>query len=566
MNYPFKFYALFFIVMIGCKIAAQSQSTYIIDAGKESIILNRLEIKTRNNYLTASGIKPYSRIAVTSIMQQLDSMYYSKNSTIKNELPNCDINNINSFLMSNSEFSLYKNNYTSKKPILKHYYKQKSNMVDIKEDDFRLIINPIIQYQQGSKGGNIQNNFINQRGINMRGDINSKIGFYFYFTENQEAQPDYVRNFIDKNLAVPSAGYIKQFESGGSDFFDVRGGITWGIFKNINMQLAFDKNFIGNGYRSLLWSDFSTNSMFLKINSQFGKFNYTNMFMELVAQRSFGYDRLYPRKYCRVSYLSYNATKWLNIGLFDGVILGKTDALSLSLFNPILFMHLPSKTNRGINDKSYTGVDIKFNVAKKIQLYHQLMVDRFNFKEIKNKNWNNKYGYQLGVKYIDAMEIKNLDLQLETNAVRPFTYSSTDSFTSYNHYNQPLAHPLGANFKEYIFIVKYQPLQKLFLEAKYLYYQQGLDSTKQGVVQNYGSNISILNQTRALNDGVYIGIGNKAFCSIVTMCASYEIKENLYFDVSFLSRNFELASAQNLRTNVVMAGIRWNIAKREFLF
>ncbi|MEI2709900.1 MAG: hypothetical protein V9E96_12960 [Chitinophagaceae bacterium] len=60
------------------------------------------------------------------------------------------------------------------------------------------------------------------------------------------------------------------------------------------------------------------------------------------------------------------------------------------------------------------------------------------------------------VKYIDAFGIKNLDVQVETNVVRPFMYASTDSFSSYNHYNQPLAHPLGANFKEYIGIVRYQ--------------------------------------------------------------------------------------------------------------
>jgi hypothetical protein len=264
--------------------------------------------------------------------------------------------------------------------------------------------------------------------------------------------------------------------------------------------------------------------------------------------------------------LSYNATKWLNIGLFDGVILGKTDAMSLPLFNPIIFVNIPSKSEKGIDDKKYTGFDIKFNAAKKIQIYHQMMIDRLKINELKNNWWGNKFGYQLGFKYIDVLGIKNLDLQAETNAVRPFTYSSTDSFTSYNHYNQQLAHPLGANFKEYVTIVKYQPLPKLFLEAKVIYYKQGLDSLKQGVLQNFGSRIFSFNQTRTTDYGWEIGTGDLAKCMIITFLASYEIKENLFFDVSFLSRNFDRMTIGKLQTKVVTAGIRWNIGRREFLF
>ena len=559
-------YKILISLLVALPVAVQSQTTNLVLGGKEEILLNRLEIKTRTNYFTFSGIKPYNRRDVIREAEKLDSLHNSDNSAAKQGLSNIDYHNIQSMLMANSEWSKMKSNFSSKHPILKNFYLSKANMVDLKKEDFRLIVNPIIQYQQGSKGGNSQSTFINQRGVSMRGDINSKIGFYFYFTENQERQPDYVRSYVNNNIAVPGAGYIKYFKTNASDYFDVRGGVTWKANSYMDMQLGYDRNFIGNGYRSLLLSDFSTNAMFLKINTHFGKFNYQNLFMELVAQRIAGTDRIYPRKYSRISYLSYNATKWLNIGLFDGVILGKTDAMSLPLFNPIIFVNIPSKSEKGIDDKKYTGFDIKFNAAKKIQIYHQMMIDRLKINELKNNWWGNKFGYQLGFKYIDVLGIKNLDLQAETNAVRPFTYSSTDSFTSYNHYNQQLAHPLGANFKEYVTIVKYQPLPKLFLEAKVIYYKQGLDSLKQGVLQNFGSRIFSFNQTRTTDYGWEIGTGDLAKCMIITFLASYEIKENLFFDVSFLSRNFDRMTIGKLQTKVVTAGIRWNIGRREFLF
>jgi hypothetical protein len=195
------------------------------------------------------------------------------------------------------------------------------------------------------------------------------------------------------------------------------------------------------------------------------------------------------------------------------------------------------------------------------------MIDQIKLNELKNDWWGNKFGYQAGLKYIDAFGFKNVDIQLETNRVRPFTYSSNDSTTGYNHYNQPLAHPLGSNFEEYIAIVKYQPLKQLYIEAKAIYYRQGLDSSIAGVNQNYGSNIFSFNNTRALGDnGWKVGVGDLAKCTIVTFLVSYEIKENLFFDISFLSRQYNRMSTGSANTSVFSAGMRFNIGRREFMF
>ena len=53
--------------------------------------------------------------------------------------------------------------------------------------------------------------------------------------------------------------------------------------KYIDVAFGYDKNFIGNGYRSLFLSDFSNNTLFLKLNTRIWKFNYQNLFMELHA-------------------------------------------------------------------------------------------------------------------------------------------------------------------------------------------------------------------------------------------------------------------------------------------
>lgn len=544
---------------------ASSQTTYLIAGGKEESLLNRLEIKTRTRTLSFSTIKPYNRRDVVKDVELYDSLYNAGDKRAKS-LSNIDKYNMQRLLMNNSEWSKPRETYISEKPILKYFYQTRGNMVEMKSKDFTLIVNPIIQYQQGSKGGNPSSTFLNQRGATIRGIIGEKIGFDFYFTENQERQATYMQDWVGKYNAVPGAGFIKGFKINGYDYFDVRTSLTWKVAKFMDMQLGYGKNFIGDGYRSLLLSDLSNSAMFLKVNTHFGKFNYENIFSELVSTHARGSDYLYPRKYYRMSHLNFNANKWLTLGLFDGVILGKTDAVSLALFNPIIYAHI-SSNNSVIKDKSYTGFTVKMNLAKKFQVYGQGMIDQLKIDELKNDWWGNKFGYQAGLKYVDVFGFKNVDVQLETNRVRPFTYSSKDSVTSYNHYNQPLAHPLGSNFEEYIAIVKYQPLKQLYFEAKVVYYKQGLDSSIAGIKQNYGSNIFSFNNTRALGDyGYSIGTGDLATCTIVTFLASYEIKENVFFDLSFLSRQYSRKSTGNANTSVISAGIRMNIGRREFIF
>jgi len=552
-------------ILIGLLIAApayvQAQSSYLTLGMKEENMLDRLSIKTKSNQLSFSGIKPYLIQPTVKEVEYYDSLYYNKSKDAPS-ITEIDRYNMQHFLMANSEWSTPRESFKSEKPIYNTFYVNRANMFELKSNDFVLIANPIIYFEGGSKGGNDGYTYVNKRGINVRGIIGNKVGFSFYFTENQERQPLYVQEWRNSNKAVPGAGYIKDFKANGFDYFDVRGSVSWKVAKFMDMQFGYDKNFIGDGYRSLLLSDFSTSGLFLKVNTHFGRFNYENLFMELVSLHRLSSDYIYPRKYFRMSHLSTNITKWLNIGLFDGVILGKSDQLSLALFNPVIYAHVPNSED-GLSNKYYTGFDAKVNIAKKVLLYGQLMVDKLKLDELNDHSWNNRYGYQAGLKYVDAFGLKNVDVQLETNRVRPFTYSGSDSVKNYTHYNQPMTHPLGANFAEYIAIVKAQPMKKLYLEAKAIYYKRGLDSA--GV--NMGSNLYLMNTTRPRDYGWDVGTGDLAKCTILNLTASYEVKENLFFDLSLLHRKYTVASGiGDQSTTVFSASIRWNIGRRELLF
>ena len=271
------------------------------------------------------------------------------------------------------------------------------------------------------------------------------------------------------------------------------------------------------------------------------------------------------KKYAAIHHLDISLTKWLNIGLFEGVVFGRKDRFDFGYLNPIIFYRSIEQQN-GSFDNSLAGLDLKANFAKKIQLYGQLCLDEFLLSEITRNNgyWGNKWGIQAGAKYIDAFGISNLDLQLEINVVRPYTYSHRDSVANYTHYNQPLAHPLGANFSEFIGIARYQPAPKWLTVAKLIYYQQGRDSN----AISYGSNIFLANviPPRVGDFGHTLASGWKTTIFYFSFLLSYELRENLFLELNAIYRKQETKTApiMSANTTIISFGLRWNMHRREF--
>ncbi|HET9055816.1 MAG TPA: hypothetical protein VFN30_03105 [Chitinophagaceae bacterium] len=548
-----------------------SQSVYLPPGSKHNHFIDRMEIlqgKVADENFTTT--KPYNRRFVSRLSHAFDSLTRADVHKISKQ----DEYNLISLYRNNSEwFDGDESILKSKKPFLKSLYTTKANFFEHKEKDLFIAINPVFQYQFISADKDINSLYLNSRGASIRAVIGNKIGAYVSLWDNQERAPQFVRNWIDIYKAVPGANFYKVFKTTGVDYFDGRGGITFPVTKYIDVQLAYDKNFIGNGYRSLFLSDWGGNYFFLKLNTKIWKFNYQNIFAELNPKFIRSGDYLLPKKYAAMHHLSINLKKWLNIGAFESVVFGRTNQLELGYLNPLIF-YRTIEGNIGSPDNVILGFDFKANFAKKFQLYGQLLIDELNFKELRKDKtwWGNKFGFQLGGKYINAFNISNLDLQAEVNIVRPFTYSHYADITqndfpvaNYTHYNQPLAHPLGANFREVIGIARWQPINKLFLLGKIIYSQQGLDSSNTS--KNFGSNIFRANGERSGDYGYTLLAGLKANIINASFLASYEIKENVFFDFSLLIRNFDAPIplvSQN--TKIISIGVRVNLARREYDF
>ena len=567
--------SFFKLIIFIFPLGAAAQSTYLNQGAKEARFIDRLEIKQQTNTdLNFSTLRPFNRKYIVKEATFLDSarMGYKDSTGVDKykdwtdlDLTAVDEYNLQSLLMNNSEWvTTPKESFLSNKPLFKSFYKTKANFLEVNNKDLFLAINPVLQIHQAIEPGYDEGIFLNSRGVNVRGLIGKKIGFSSYITDNQERGPRFFQEQVKTFRAVPGNGFYKTFKKTGVDYFDARGYLTFNAAKFIDFQLGFDKNFIGNGYRSLFLSDWGNSYLFAKINTKVWKFNYQNIFMELMPQFTKTNDTLLDRKYAAIHHLSMNVTKWLNIGLFEGVVFGRRNRFDFQYLNPVIFYrHIEGSI--GSPDNALAGLDFKANVAHRLQFYGQFLLDEFILSQVKNNptSWVNKFAVQTGVKYVDAFGIKNLDLQGEVNRVRPFTYSHNDSVSNYTHYNQPLAHPLGANFQEFIGIAHYQPAPKWTIDARAIYFQQGLDSTG----KNFGGNIFRLNTTRVSENGFKVGSGAKANSFNGTVLVSYELKQNLFLDASLQHRTYTIANQTGQsNTTLVTAGIRLNMFKRVYDF
>ncbi|HEV7331646.1 MAG TPA: hypothetical protein VGN63_11455 [Flavisolibacter sp.] len=557
-----------------------SQSTtYLPQGARENILLERLEIKAgRDSILNFSKTKPFSRRQFMPVIEQ----YYRAASPVSGppELPmtldtvifnrqqhpvrltDVDLYNAQLALQKNNEFSSIK--FQSKKPFLKRFYQTPANFYEVNTKDFFLAVNPVFQYVVGKERNSNEHLFLNTRGVSLRGMIASKVGFTAFITENQERDPQYVQQWVTERQAVPGAGYYKNFKGTGYDYFDARGTITFNAAKYIDISFGYDKNFIGNGYRSLFLSDFSNNALFLRLNTRIWKLNYQNLFMELVNAHGRGGDVLLGKKYAAIHHLDIGVTKWLNIGLFEAIVFGRENRFEFGYLNPVIFYRAIEQQN-GSADNAMTGMDFKANVAKKFQFYGQLLLDELKISELSKSWWANKFGLQLGGKYIDAFGVQNLDLQAEFNRVRPFTYSHYDSVANFTHDNQPLAHPLGASFNEVIGQVRYQFAPRWMFQAMAVAYKQGRDTS----AESFGSNIFLPNRLglRRAEYGYSIGLPVATNVRYASLLLSYELKPNLFLEANAVFRKQgAYATVPERMTAVIYAGIRWNMHRREFVF
>lgn len=452
------------------------------------------------------------------------------------------------------------------------------NLVEIQGEDYWFTLNPIFDLQLGKSDPSVSNyTYVNTRGIQFNGGLGKDLNFTTTIYESQGRFADYFNRYAE-TLApdggdpaiIPGMGIAKVFKSDAYDFPLAEANLAYTPSQFLNLNLGYGRNFMGDGYRSLLLSDGASPYPYVKMNTTFWKIKYTNLYTWLKDVRSeVTADRTYATKFAASHYLSLNVTKHWNIGLFESVIWTNKNnrGFDMSFVNPIIFYRSVEFASSARSGNAMLGLTSKYKWNNQITFYGQFLLDEFSLSDVKagQKSWKNKFGIQMGAKYFNAFNIKNLLLQAEYNIVRPYVYSHSEAITNYGHNNQSLGHQWGGNFKELVAIARYHN-GRYYADAKLIIGTRGLDFNNATDTYNYGSDIyRSYNESRPYETGVVVGQGNKTNVFMADLQAGYLINPatNMKLFGSLLYRNFspatETATAIKESTTWLSVGLRCDV-------
>ncbi|MHC0445921.1 energy transducer TonB [Flavobacterium sp. 3-218] len=428
------------------------------------------------------------------------------------------------------------------------------NLVQIQGEDYWFALNPIVDLQLG-KASDIDASYtyVNTRALNFRGGLGKQINFTTTFFESQGRFAGYFNDYAESikpsggNPAIiPGVGIAKRFKTDAYDFPLADANITFAPGKIFDFQLGYGRNFIGDGYRSLLESDGASPYPYFKLNTKFWKIKYTNTYMWMKDVRpEVTAERTYATKFMANHYLSWNVSNRLNLGFFESVVWTNTNnrGFDANFVNPIIFYRAVEFGSSSRSGNALLGITGKYKWNNSINLYSQFLIDEFSVFDVGagNKSWKNKFGFQLGAKYFNAFNVKDLLVQVELNSVRPYVYSHSAVVTNYGHNNQSVGHQWGGNFQELIAIARYHKGRWL-ADAKLTMGTRGLDFDTAEDSYNYGGNIyKSYDVNRPYDTGVKIGQGNKTSVFIADIQGGYLINPmtNLKLFGSLIYRNFD---------------------------
>ncbi|PHR49630.1 MAG: hypothetical protein COA32_00435 [Fluviicola sp.] len=357
----------------------------------------------------------------------------------------------------------------------------------------------------GTAKNNVWNNST-RLGIGL--GFESKLGTNFYI-RGTLVPSYYALNFTgSKTQSILQNTYL--FDWNGERSLELQPRIRIGYTPNkyFNFQVGVDQQFIGEGIRSMLLSDYSSPHPFAQLRTKLWKIEFVNLyqfFRENVITKV-------RQKYASTHMLNLQATRRFQIGIFESVIFEPKDTVlnrgyDIEYLNPFLF-YRPTEYSIGSQDRLLIGLNLSYQFDN-LMLYGQLAVDDFVLSELVERSrwWANKYSGQFGFKGKIKFNDKQLRYLSEINFSRPFTYTHLSEGTNYGHQGMSLAHPIGANFVESLSEINLIFKNQLSIKAQFMFVQQGGADGDPNTT--YGADIYQPYTDRPFEYGYYIGANGK---------------------------------------------------------
>jgi len=354
----------------------------------------------------------------------------------------------------------------------------KKHMVELKGKDYFLTISALGQFSFGRdyRDTSKANLFQNTRGILIEGDLFKNFSFSTSFFENQSRFSDFEsqfvknngefytisNNYVQQNGVVPGSARTKPFKTNAFDYSYAVGSIIYKPIKQVAVIAGNNQQFVGSGYRSILLSDNSCGSPYLrvdyKVNSKWTINFLRTRHMNLVRKKTYNtVEGYYQPKGFSANYISYQLSKQSSISFFEGSIWSMGDSLVTKSLNPLYFIPVPG-ISALYSKNTYTIYGLNFSqiLFNKLLIYSQFAT---------GSGGKNQFASQVGLRYFNPWKYLKTMIQVEFNMATQNMYTDSYARLNYSNYNLPLAHITGTGFKELLVRFNTQ-LQHYYIDMK----------------------------------------------------------------------------------------------------
>jgi hypothetical protein len=396
-------------------------------------------------------------------------------------------------------------------------------------------------------------------GVQLGGTVSNKFSYNVTGYLSSAVLPDYLSTYVNQVGIIPGQAYAKIYKDNGYDWKYITAVASYTPVKFLNITAGRDKTFIGDGYRSLLLSDYASPYPFFKLTATLGNVRYMVMwanFNDPVDVDASGNDR---KKWGVFHYLDWNVSNRFSVGFFDAIIWYNTDdqghsrGFDASYINPIIFLR-PLEASNGSPDNALLGFTSKYKITDGITAYGQFALDEFESKNFFSSDGSsrNKYAWQIGFRGADLFNVKGLNYLVETNNAKPYTYSERGPIINYGENGEPLAHPWGANFREVVGLLNYS-YKRFDFSGELDYGHYGLDIN--GL--NYGKDIyqDYTNPAKTLGNYTGQGLTTNMIYAEGKIAYLLNPKYNLRIEIGALVRD-DKNSQFNDKTTMLTLGLR----------
>lgn len=395
--------------------------------------------------------------------------------------------------------------------------------------------------------------FLGELGIRVRGTLFDRLGFYLQASNGERFSGDPKFARLDYRLKANT-----KFQEKGK-YFDFTTGYLHYDNDWLRVTLGREQLLWGSGYSDrMILSNNTVPFDFGKIDVQYGSVHYSFLHGSLVGRDSLG-NQL-SSKYIATHRLEFGLFPRLRVGLSEMVLYGN-QPVNFAFLNPFIFLSSSNRSADPANpSNTLIGIDVAMLPLRNVRVAGALLIDDLDFETlgIKDARGNdNKFGWQFGVLWTDALGVPNLTLNTEYTRVNPFVYSHRTVANGYSHLDLPLGPLLQPNSDEWLLGFDFDLTYRLTISGQARFQRTGENrvDSRGYMIYNTGSDI-----LRGDGDFVHPNVfldGRRVNRTLISVEIQWQPIKQYFVEVKYFYRSFDFpATGRKLSDSILWTTVR----------